>query len=209
MPMNRDGQNRMDGFLHAAADMDSARPDVQFYREHYRSVFGGSGTSSAPSGDMVPGIVVLGLIFGLIYAFGFVAENWQIVLVAGGALLALIAGWAAASFYLANFHRTALTLLVLLWISSAIWFGAFALFVVSTGQYETFQDFLAARRPPLGTLLAVPVIYAPVVLVFSLTRLARRKRSLSKSLLLANVLLIAAPALIAAVAGVLQLVRQS
>jgi len=209
MPMNKDGQNRMDGFLHAAADMDSARPDVQFYREHYRSVFGGPGASSAPSGDMVPGIVLALVVFGLIYAIGFAVDNWQFVLAAGGALLAIVAGWATASFYLPNFHRTALTLLVLLWLSSAIWFGAFAVFMVSTGQYETFQDFLAARRPPPGALLAVPVIYAPVVLVFSLTRWARRKRTLSKSFLLANVLLVAAPALLAAVAGVLQLVRQS
>lgn len=208
MPMNRDGQNRMDGFLHAAADMDSANPDVQLYREHYRGLLGKSGTSRS-SHDQAQGIVAVALLCGLIYVVGFAVENWQIVLVAGGALLVLVAGWVAASFYLANFHGTALTLLVMLWISSAIWFGAYVLFMVSTGQYATFQDFLSARLPPLGALLAVPVIYAPVVLVVSLTRWARRKRSLSKTFLLANVLLIAAPALIAGVAGVLELVRQS
>lgn len=196
MPMNKDGQNRMDGFLHAAADLDSARPDVQMYREHYRGTFSGSGASSFGSGDMVPGIVLALVVFGLIYAIGFAADNWQFVLVAGGALLALIAGWAAASFYLPDFHRTALTLLVVLWISSAIWFAAFCVFMVFTGQYETFQEFLAARRPPLVALLAVPLAYAPVVLVFSLTRWARQERPIWKTAILANLVFASVPSLL-------------
>jgi hypothetical protein len=194
MPMNRDGQNRMDGFLHAAADMDSARPDVQMYREHYRRMFGGSGASSFGSGDMVPGIVALGLIFGLIYAFGFVVENWQTVLVTGGVLLVLAAGWAAATFYLANFNRTALTLLVLLWISSAIWFAAYI------AIHPALAAYLPAKLPPPGALLAVPILYAPFVIGLCLTPWARRDRPIWKSALLANLVLGGVPAVLAAVA---------
>ena len=194
MPMNRDGRNRMDGFLHAAADMDSARPDVQFYREHYRSVFGGSGTSSAPSGDMVPGIVALGLIFGLIYAVGFVAENWQTVLAIGGVVFVIAIIWAIASYFLHNFFSRAGTLLLLLWISSAIWFAAYV------AIHPALAAYLPAKLPPPGVLLAVPILYAPFVIGLCLTPWARRDRSIWQSALLANLVLGGVPAVLAAVA---------
>ena len=59
MPMNRDGQNRMDGFLHAAGNLDSANPAVPLYREHYRGGFSGSGASTSISSQQATGGVVL------------------------------------------------------------------------------------------------------------------------------------------------------
>ncbi len=195
MPMNRDGENRMDGFLHAAADMDSAQPDVQRYREHYRDWFGGRGTSW--SGDnMAPGLIGAVLLYGLVYAIGFTAENWQSVLVVGGLLLAIVTGWIVASWRLQDFFPTAVKLLFFVWIASAIWFAAFAAVMVCTGQFATFQDFLASRRPPLSALMAVPIAYAPVVLLVCLTRWARQPRPLWQMVLLANLVFASIPALL-------------
>jgi hypothetical protein len=203
MPMNKDGQNRMDGFLHAAADMDSARPDVQFYREHYGGLFGRSGASTSTSSQQAQGIALAGLVLGIFYAIGvasdYVNANWDWVAPVGGSALFLIAA-GAANIFLPNFFRTAILLLFFIALTYAIAISTSAISNVYSGRFVSFQHYYAdmyAQR--LDELFGVAAIYAAATFVFCLTPWARRKRAVWKTILLANALLIGVPAIMIAI----------
>jgi len=205
MPMNRDGQNRMDGFLHAAADMDSARPDVQMYREHYGSLFGRSGASASTSSQQAQGIALAGLVFGIIYAIGaafdYVNANWSWVAPLGGSALLLIAA-AAANLFLPNFFRTVIVLLAFVALTYALGFGASAISDVYSGRFVSFEhyyaDMQAVRR---NQFFQMAPVYAGGVFVFCLLPWARRRRTIWKTILLANGLLIGVPAMMILAGG--------
>jgi hypothetical protein len=67
--------------------------------------------------------------------------------------------------------------------------------MIHKGRYASFHDFLAAKIWPAGTLLAIPVLYAPIVLFVCLTPWARQRRPLWKTFLLANLVFAIVPAL--------------
>lgn len=211
MPMNRDGQNRMDGFLHAAADMDSARPDVQMYREHYDSLFSRSGSSSSTSSQQAQGIALVAAVFGIIYAAGvaydYVNANWSLVAPLGGSALFLLAA-GAANIFLPNFFRTVTLLLAFIALTFAAFLGARVMIDLYTGRLVSFQHYYADNYAwRCGQFRGMAPIYVVVTFVFCLFPWARRKRSLLKTILLANALVVAGPAVMILAGAVVAAVK--
>ncbi|MGE0628392.1 MAG: hypothetical protein AB7O43_11255 [Hyphomicrobiaceae bacterium] len=214
MPMNRDGQNRMDGFLHAAGNLDSANPDVQLYREHYRGGFSGSGASTSISSQQATGGVVLGVLFGVLYAivvaYDYVNTNWAWIAPVGGAVL-LVALISVLNFFLPRYFRTALVLFLCTMVLVAIWFAGYGVYKVQTGWYPTYTKFLAnyvwlekpLESPLLAATSAFATLYGLSTLALSLLPWTRRKRPFWKMAGLSAIMLIASPAIVMGVYGVL------
>lgn len=194
MPMNKDGQNRMDGFLHAAADLDSARPDVQLYRDHYRGTFRAP-TLSGSSFDGAGLFVLLGfaaavwLVFAAIHV---VTEYWPIVLT-GGIAIALLAASFVINVKLPGYRRATLLLLTMLALSAALLVSTMTVYNVhfATFRAPSAEAYLRMAFPMNGERLIVLGSYVVAVYMVALLPWTRQKLSLGKAILLSNAILFA------------------
>jgi len=194
MPMNRDGQNRMDGFLHAAGNLDSARPDVQLYREHYRGSFSGP-TLSGSSFDGAGLFVLLGfaaaiwLVFAVLHV---VTEYWPIVLMAGIAIV-LIAISFIVNSWLPGYRRATLMLLTTLVLSVALWIAGLTIYKVYFAQFRSPSAvaYLLADFAPPREVLMLWGGYAAAIYLISLSSWVRQKLTLARAVLLSNAILFA------------------
>jgi hypothetical protein len=195
MPMNRDGQNRMDGFLHAAADMDSAQPDVQLYRERYRGSFSGP-TLSGSSFDGAGLFVLLGAAAALWLVFAaihIVTEYWPIVLAVGIALVLLAVSF-IVNRWLPGYRRATLMLVTMLVISVTLWITGLTIHNVHFARvrWPSAEAYLRTAFPMDGTSFPTAVgIYVVTIYLLALVPWTRRHSSPGKAILMSNAILLA------------------
>jgi hypothetical protein len=193
--MNRDGQNRMEGFLHAAGNVDSARPDVQLYRDHYRGTFSGP-TLSGSSFDGAGLFVLLGfaaavwLVFSVIHV---VTEYWPIVL-AGGVAIALLAASFIVNAWLPGYRRATLMLVTMFVVSVALWITGLTIYNVHFARvrWPSAEAYLRMAFPMDGTSFPTAVgIFVVTIYLLALLPWTRRHSSPGKAILLSNAILLA------------------
>ena len=194
MPMNRDGQNRMDGFLHAAGNLDSARPDVQLYRERYRGTFSRPGLSGS-SFDGAGLFVLLGFAgaIWLVFAVIHVVSTYWPVVVTIGVVLVLLAVSFIVNSWLPGYKRASLMLLTMLVASVVLWIAGVTIYNVyfARVRWPSVAAYLLADSGPPREVLMLWGGYAVAVYVVSLSSWVRQSLTPVKAILLANAILFA------------------
>ncbi|AHB49900.1 hypothetical protein W911_03645 [Hyphomicrobium nitrativorans NL23] len=201
MSLQKDGNGRLLGLLHAEARLDSADPSVQRYKWHFESIGGrrsGSNPDNEAAGIAIVGFICLGL-YALGIALEFVNTHWFWFASIGGGTLA-IAYLATANFFLPNYIRTAVALFLLTMTMATLWFLGYGVYSVHLGDYPTYADYLARYMPndrPAPDLLDLArvfgTIYGVGALVVSFFPWVRMKRPFHQQLGVASALFIAAP----------------
>lgn len=195
MPMNQDGQNRMDGFLHAAGNLDSAHPGVQRYREHYRGSFSGPALSGS-SFDGAGLFVLLGfaaaiwLVFAVLHV---VTVYWPIVLTAGIAIV-LIAVSFIVNSWLPGYRRATLMLVTMLVTSVALWIAGLTIYNVhfAAARWPSAEAYLRTAFPANGTSFPTAMgFYLIAIYLLAILPWTRRHSSAGKTILLSNAILFA------------------
>ncbi|MCC7250460.1 hypothetical protein [Hyphomicrobium sp.] len=195
MPMNKDGQNRMDGFLHAATGTDSAHPDVQMYREHYRGTFSGPGLAGS-SFDGAGLFVLLGfagaawLVFAAIHV---ATEYWPIALTVGIAIV-LLAASLIINFKLPGYRKATLMLVATLTLSAALWISIATYYNLHFSKFPapSAEAYLRMTFPVNGTSFPTALgIYLTAIYLVSLLPWTRRKMTPGKAIVLSNAILVA------------------
>lgn len=161
--------------------------------------------------EQAKGIAAAGLVFIVLTGIGiateYVTENWAWIAPVAGTALFLIAA-IAANLFLPNFFKTAILLLFFIAVTYGIGIGASAISNVYSGRFVSFHHYYVDMyAQSLGQIFARAAVYAGAVFVFCLTPWARRKRSVWKTILLANSLLIGVPAIMIVAGGLIRVAQ--